>query len=165
MSEDDPPEHESPAAQPTRQEDANGLGGPAAAGGTASNQGPLPPPFAQTATEPAATDANPAMMGRGGAPSTAGRGRTATKAASPSEPRDLLGDPPAEVLTIRMARNPQASDFNNFADQMLEMIAEDPDNALRRTRIKMANDTGLLALKTGAVERYDEVMAALARKA
>jgi hypothetical protein len=91
----------------------------------------------------------------------AGRGPTATKPASPSEPRDLLGDTPAEVVTIRLARNPKTSDFNNFADQMLEMIAEDPDNAVRRMRIKSANDTGLLALKSGAVERYDEVQAAL----
>ena len=97
----------------------------------------------------------------------AGNGSIATTPASPSEPRDLLGDPPTENLTVPRVRNPKASDHDYWARQMLALIDEKtPEEApTRRIRIRMENEDGLLALKSGNVERYDEVMRALARKA
>ncbi|HXE51271.1 MAG TPA: recombinase RecT [Ramlibacter sp.] len=84
-------------------------------------------------------------------------------AASRSEPpADLLGNPRPENLTVPLPRKP---DLDHVARQLLAMIAEAPGDALRRNRIKMANESALLVLKAGAVERYDEVQAALHRGA
>ena len=61
-------------------------------------------------------------------------------------------------------RNPTREGLDFFADKILELVGEGPDNMAQRLRIKAANETGLLALKKGNVERYDEVQRALARK-
>lgn len=82
-------------------------------------------------------------------------------AAAAGEPRDLLGAPPAENLTIPLVRNPQPADLGYFARQLLALIAEGPPTAQRIARIRASNEDGLLKLKAGAVAQYDEIMAKL----
>lgn len=88
-------------------------------------------------------------------------GQSPTRSAT-GEARDLLADPPAEDLRVPLLRNPNVEDLDYFARQMLAMIEERPADAQRKARIKAANDLEIAALKKGLVERYDEVMRALA---
>lgn len=74
---------------------------------------------------------------------------------------DLLGDPPAENLTVSLSRDHGEPDYEFYARQMLSMIAERPGDVARLVRIKTDNENNMLKLKAGAVELYDEVQAAL----
>jgi recombination protein RecT len=77
---------------------------------------------------------------------------------------DLLGGPPAEDLTIPLRGRPALHDLDYWHRQLMALIAEAPGDVARLTRIRMANESGLAALKAGAPELYDETMAALHRK-
>jgi hypothetical protein len=77
---------------------------------------------------------------------------------------DLLGNPPAEDFTVPLPRKPTAADVEYFGRQLLAAIAEKPPEPLRLAAIRRANENGIIALKSGAVELYDEVQAALARR-
>jgi len=92
-------------------------------------------------------------------------GETDTPAAGrTTEPSaDLLEGHP-ENVTVPFPRNPAAKDLDYFARQLLALIAEKPPALLRLAAIRGANENGIRALKSGTVELYDEVQAALARR-
>ena len=92
-------------------------------------------------------------------------GPNATTTASRSDPADLLGDPPAENLTVPLPRDPSAGDLDYFGRQLIAMIAEAPGDRSRMALIRMSNENGLSKLKAGAPAMHDDVRAALAGKA
>lgn len=92
-------------------------------------------------------------------------GDAAPPEAEPVAPSaDLLGDPPAENVTVPLARNPSIKDMDYWANQLLAMIEEQPRTSQRTASIKLANEGGLQQLKRVLPDRYDEVQAELARK-
>ncbi len=79
-------------------------------------------------------------------------------------PAPFPGDLPGltdENLIVPLVPRPTPAQLDYFARQMLRVIAEKPPAALRLATIRRVNETGLLVLKKGAVERYNEVQRAL----
>jgi len=75
---------------------------------------------------------------------------------------DLLGDPPAEDLTVPLGRNPSRGDLEYWARQVHQMIDEKPATKQRLAMIRSANESGLRQLKAALVDEYDALQRTLA---
>jgi phage recombination protein Bet len=73
---------------------------------------------------------------------------------------DLLGD--QENLAVPLPARPKSAELEYFARQLFALIEEAPGDRARMARIRLANETGLLALKAAQPVVYDQAMAAMA---